>query len=99
MFRDTILGFVSSIQLSANKMVKPGDWISMPSRQADGIVQEITVNTVKVRNWDKTISTIPTWALINESFQNWKGMEESQGRRIARSVHIDIKSIKFCDDQ
>jgi len=98
-FRDTILGFVSSIQLSANKMVKPGDWISMPSREADGIVQEITVNTVKVRNWDKTISTIPTWALINESFQNWKGMEESRGRRIARSVHIDIKSIKFCDDQ
>lgn len=98
-FRDTILGFVSSIQLSANKMVKPGDWISMPSREADGIVQEITVNTVKVRNWDKTISTIPTWALINESFQNWKGMQESQGRRIARSIYIDIKSINFCDDE
>ena len=98
-FRDTILGFVSSIQLSANQMVKPGDWISMPSREADGIVQEITVNTVKVRNWDKTISTIPTWALINESFQNWKGMTEMQGRRISRSVFIDIKSIKFCDEQ
>ena len=98
-FRDTILGFVSSIQLSANQMVKPGDWISMPSREADGIVQEITVNTVKVRNWDKTISTIPTWALINESFQNWKGMTEMKGRRISRSVFIDIKSIKFCDEQ
>ncbi|MGM0497961.1 MAG: mechanosensitive ion channel family protein [Bacteroidota bacterium] len=98
-FRDTILGFVSSIQLSANQMVKPGDWISMPSREADGIVQEITVNTVKVRNWDKTISTIPTWALIHESFQNWKGMTEMQGRRISRSVFIDIKSIKFCDEQ
>ena len=98
-FRDTILGFVSSIQLSANKMVKPGDWISMPSREADGIVIEITVNTVKVRNWDKTISTIPTWALINESFQNWKGMQEMKGRRIARSVFIDIKSIKFANDE
>ncbi len=98
-FRDTILGFVSSIQLSANKMVKPGDWISMPSRGADGIVQEITVNTVKVRNWDKTISTIPTWALIHESFQNWKGMQETKGRRIARSIYIDIKSINFCDDE
>lgn len=98
-FRDTILGFVSSIQLSANKMVKPGDWISMPSRGADGIVKEITVNTVKVQNWDKTISTIPTYALINESFQNWKGMEQSKGRRIARALNIDIKSIKFCNDE
>lgn len=98
-FRDTILGFVSSIQLSANKMLKPGDWISMPGRGADGIVTDITVNTVKVRNWDKTISTIPTYALINESFQNWKGMEESKGRRIARSINIDIKSIQFCTDE
>ncbi|MFW6096265.1 MAG: mechanosensitive ion channel family protein [Bacteroidota bacterium] len=98
-FRDTILGFVSSIQLSANNMVKPGDWISMPSRNADGPVIEITVNTVKVRNWDKTISTIPTWALINESFQNWRGMEESKGRRIARSLYIDIKSIQFATDE
>ncbi len=96
-FKDTILGFVSSIQLSANQMVKPGDWISMPSRNADGTVMEITLNTVKVQNWDKTISTIPTYALISESFQNWKGMEESKGRRIARSVYIDMKSIKFCD--
>lgn len=98
-FRDTILGFVSSIQLSANQMVKPGDWISMPSRNADGVVIDITVNTVKVRNWDKTISTIPTYALISESFQNWKGMQESKGRRIARSVYIDIKSISFCTEE
>ena len=96
-FKDTILGFVSSIQLSANQMVKPGDWISMPSRNADGPVLEITLHTVKVQNWDKTISTIPTYALISESFQNWKGMEDSKGRRIARSVFIDIKSIRFCD--
>lgn len=96
-FKDTILGFVSSIQLSANQMVKPGDWISMPSRNADGTVLEITLNTVKVQNWDKTISTIPTYALISESFQNWKGMEESKGRRIARSIFIDLKSVKFCD--
>lgn len=96
-FKDTILGFVSGIQLSANQMVKPGDWISMPSRNADGTVLEITLNTVKVQNWDKTISTIPTYALISESFQNWKGMEESKGRRIKRSLHVDIKTVKFCD--
>ncbi len=98
-FKDTILGFVSSIQLSANKMVKPGDWISMPGRNADGIVKEINLNTVKVQNWDKTISTIPTYALISESFQNWKGMEDSRGRRIARSIHIDIKTIRFCNNE
>ncbi|MCK5168627.1 MAG: mechanosensitive ion channel [Bacteroidales bacterium] len=96
-FKDTILGFVSGIQLSANKMVKPGDWISMPSRNADGTVLEITLNTVKVQNWDKTISTVPTYALISESFQNWKGMEESKGRRIKRSLYVDIKTVKFCD--
>ena len=98
-FKDTILGFVSSIQLSANQMVKPGDWITMPSRNADGTVLEITLNTVKVQNFDRTIVTIPTYALISESFQNWKGMEESEGRRIARSVFIDLKSIRFCDDE
>lgn len=98
-FKDTILGFVSSIQLSANQMVKPGDWITMPSRNADGTVMEITLNTVKVQNFDKTIVTIPTYALISESFQNWKGMEESEGRRIARSLFIDLKSIKFCDHE
>ncbi len=98
-FKDTILGFVSGIQLSANKMVKPGDWITMPSKNADGTVVEITLNTVKVQNFDKTIVTVPTYSLISESFQNWKGMEESGGRRIARSIYIDLKSVKFCDNE
>lgn len=95
-FKDTILGFVASIQLSANNMVKPGDWIEMPKYQADGTVQEINLNTVKVQNWDKTISTIPTYALVSDAFNNWKGMEESGGRRIKRSISIDMKSVKFC---
>jgi miniconductance mechanosensitive channel len=98
-FKDTILGFVASIQLSANNMVRPGDWISMPSRGADGPVTEITLNTVKVRNWDKTVSTIPTYALVSESFVNWRGMEESGGRRIKRHINIDMKSVQFCDEQ
>ncbi len=98
-FKDTILGFVASIQLSANNMVKPGDWIEMPSHKADGSVLEMTLNTVKVQNWDKTISTIPTYALVSESFKNWKGMEESGGRRIKRSISIDMKSVKFCTDE
>ncbi|MCG6187162.1 mechanosensitive ion channel family protein [Maribellus maritimus] len=96
-FKDTILGFVASIQLSANDMVKIGDWIEMKSRGADGTVIDITLNTVKVQNWDKTISTIPTYSLVAESFNNWKGMEESGGRRIKRSVNIDMASIRFCD--
>jgi miniconductance mechanosensitive channel len=96
-FKDTILGFVASIQLSANDMVKIGDWIEMKSRGADGTVIDITLNTVKVQNWDKTISTIPTYSLVAESFNNWKGMEESGGRRIKRAVNIDMASIKFCD--
>jgi miniconductance mechanosensitive channel len=96
-FKDTILGFVASIQLSANNMVNIGDWIEMKSHHADGTVIDITLNTVKVQNWDKTISTIPTYALVSESFNNWKGMEESGGRRIKRAVSIDMSSIKFCD--
>ncbi len=96
-FKDTILGFVASIQLSANNMVNIGDWIAMESHNADGTVTDITLNTVKVQNWDKTISTIPTYALVSESFSNWKGMEESDGRRIKRSVSLDMSSIKFCD--
>lgn len=98
-FKDTILGFVASIQLSANDMVKPGDWIAMPSRGADGPVTEITLNTVKVKNWDKTVSTIPTYALVTESFVNWRGMEESGGRRIKRHISIDMKSVQFCDEE
>jgi len=98
-FRDTILGFVASIQLSANKMVKPGDWIEMPSHNADGTVLDISLNTVKVQNWDKTIATVPTYALVSESFRNWKGMEESGGRRIKRSINIDMNSVRFVDDE
>lgn len=95
-FQDTILGFVASIQLSANNMVKVGDWIEMPSRNADGPVIEITLNTVKVRNWDQTITMVPTYALVKESFYNWRGMSESGGRRIKRSINIDMKSVGFC---
>lgn len=98
-FKDTILGFVASIQVSMNNMVNPGDWISMPGRKADGVVLEINLNTVKVQNWDKTISTIPTYALVSESFQNWRGMEESGGRRIKRSINIDMTSVKFCSEE
>jgi len=98
-FRDTILGFVASIQLSANKMVSPGDWIEMPSHNADGTVLDISLNTVKVQNWDKTIATVPTYALVSESFRNWKGMEESGGRRIKRSINIDMNSVRFVDDE
>lgn len=96
-FKDTILGFVASIQLSANKMLKPGDWIEMPKHGANGTVIDISLNTVKVQNFDKTIITIPTYSLVSESFQNWAGMEESEGRRIKRSINIDMKSVRFCD--
>ncbi len=98
-FKDTILGFVASIQLSANKMVKIGDWIEMSSHRADGTVIDITLNTVKVQNWDKTIATIPTYSLVAESFNNWTGMEESDGRRIKRSVLIDMSTIEFCSQE
>lgn len=97
-FKDTILGLVASVQLSGNKMVKPGDWIEMPAFNADGTVLEITLNTVKVQNWDKTIAMIPTYAMVSNSFKNWKGMEESGGRRIKRSVNIDNSSVKFCSN-
>jgi miniconductance mechanosensitive channel len=98
-FRDAILGFVAVIQLSANKMVANGDWIEMPNYGADGDVIEVSLTTVKVQNWDKTITTIPTYALISESFKNWRGMQESGGRRIKRAVNIDMSSIKFCDEE
>ncbi len=97
-FKDAILGFVAGVQLSANKMVAPGNWIEMPKYGADGDVIEVSLTTVKIQNWDKTITTIPTYALINESFKNWRGMEQAGGRRIKRGINIDINSIKFCDD-
>ena len=98
-FKDAILGFVAGIQLSANQMVATGDWISMPKYGADGNIVEIALTTVKVQNWDKTITTIPTYALITESFKNWRGMDESGGRRIKRSISIDINTIQFCTEE
>ena len=95
-FKDSIMGVVSGIQLTANNMLRVGDWIAMPKYGADGTVIEVTLNTVKVRNWDNTITTIPPYALVSDSFQNWRGMEESGGRRIKRSVNIDMNSVKFC---
>ena len=98
-FKDPILGFVGGLQLIFNKMVSIGDWISMPKFGADGTVLEINLTTVKVQNWDKTIVTIPTYSLISDSFQNWKGMETSGGRRIKRHINIDMDSIKFCSQE
>ena len=96
-FRDPILGFVASIQLAANKMVKPGDWITVPKYGIDGTVEDISLTTVKIQNWDKTITTIPTYSLVSESVTNWIGMMESGGRRIQRVVSIDMTTIRFCD--
>lgn len=98
-FKDTILGLVASVQASANEIVKPGDWIVMPSRDVDGDVLEITLNTVKVQNFDRTISTFPTYALVSESIRNYKGMQESDGRRIKRSIFIDVRTIHFCSPE
>jgi miniconductance mechanosensitive channel len=95
-FKDSIMGFVSGIQLSFNDMLCVGDWITMPKYGADGNVIEVTLNTVKVRNWDNTITTIPPYALVSDSFQNWRGMSESNGRRVKRSVNIDMSCVKFC---
>jgi len=98
-FKDTILGFVASIQVSTNNMVNIGDWIEMPKYGADGDVIEIGINCVKVQNFDKTITTIPTYALVSDSFRNWRGMQESGGRRIKRSICIDMRSVVFCTDE
>ena len=98
-FKDTLLGLVASIQLSADKMLKVGDWITIPGREVDGTVTDITLNTVKVQNFDKTIITVPTYSLVNESFQNWRGMEESGARQIKRHIYIDMKSIRFIDTE
>jgi len=96
-FKDSILGLVAGIQLMSNDMVRRGDWIEMPSQNADGDVVDVSLITVKVQNWDKTITTIPTYALISQAFKNWRGMSDSGGRRIKRAVHVDITSIKFCN--
>lgn len=98
-FKDSILGLVAGIQLSANDMLRPGDWITMPKYDADGFVIDVTLTTVKVQNWDKTITTIPPYALVSDSFQNWRGMFNSGGRRVKRSIYIDSNSIRFCDGE
>ena len=98
-FQNTILGFVASIQLTENDMIRIGDWIEMPSHNADGDVVEISLHTVKVVNWDKTVTTIPTQAMINESFKNWRNMFELGGRRIKRCIYIDMSSVRFCDEE
>lgn len=97
-FKDAILGFVAGIQLTANRMIANGDWIEMPKYGADGEIIEVALTTVKVQNWDKTITTIPTYALINDSFKNWRGMSESGGRRIKRAINIDMNTIEFCSE-
>ena len=96
-FKDTILGFVAGVQLSSNDMLRVGDWIEMPQLNADGDVIDIALHTVKVRNWDKTITTVPSWRLISDSYKNWRGMQETGGRRIKRALYIDATSVRFLD--
>ena len=98
-FRDTILGFVAGIQIAANRMFNTGDWISMQKYEVDGEIKEIGLTNVKVQNWDKTISTLPTYSLTTEAVKNWRGMQESGGRRIKRAIHLDVHSIKLCDNE
>lgn len=97
-FRDTILSFVAGIQISTHDLFRIGDWVEFPAYNADGDVIDIALNTVKIQNWDKTISVIPTYKFLDSSFRNWRGMQDSGGRRIKRSILIDINSIHFCDD-
>ncbi len=98
-FKDSLLGLVAGVQLSSNDMVRVGDWIEMPKYGADGDIIDISLNTVKVQNWDKTIVTIPSYALISDSFKNWRGMQNAGGRRIKRSIFIDTSSITFCSEE
>lgn len=95
-FKDSILGFVAGVQLSANDMLRIGDWIQLPNGVANGTVEEITLNAVKIRNWDETISTVPPYTLVNNSFQNWRGMQESGGRRVNKNIYLDMTTLKFC---
>lgn len=98
-FKDTILGLVASVQISVNDTLRVGDWVSMETYNADGDVIKITLNTIVVQNWDKTISTIPAYAFVSDSFKNWRGMSEAGGRRIKRSLHISVSSVRFCDQK
>lgn len=97
-FKDSILGFVAGVQLSQNNMVRIGDWIQMPDGSANGTVEEITLNTVKVRNWDNTLSMIPPYSLVSTPFKNWRGMQESGGRRADKCITIDVNSLEICSD-
>ena len=98
-FKDTILSFISSIQITSNDLFKVGDWVEAPQFNADGDVIDIALHTIKIQNWDKTITVIPTHKLIDSSFKNWRGMSDSGGRRIKRAIQIDMNSVKFCDDR
>jgi miniconductance mechanosensitive channel len=98
-FKDSILGLVAGVQMATNDMVRPGDWIEMPAYGADGDVLEVSLTTVKVQNWDKTVSTIPTHAMVSNSFKNWRGMTEAEGRRIKRSISLDMNTIQFCSQE
>jgi miniconductance mechanosensitive channel len=98
-FKDTILSLIAGLQISFNDLIKIGDWLSVPQFNADGDVIDIALHTVKIQNWDKTISVIPIYKLVDGAFKNWRGMQESGGRRIKRSINIDISSIRFCDDE
>lgn len=98
-FKDPILGLVAGIQLTRNNMIQLGDWIEMPKYQADGDVIDLGLTTVKVKNWDNTVTTIPTYALISDSFKNWRYMSESGGRRIKRAFNIDLNSVRFCTEE
>jgi small-conductance mechanosensitive channel len=98
-FKDSIVGFVSGVQLSMNNMLRPGDWITVPSANINGVVQDITINTVKVQNFDNTISTIPPSSLMNGSFQNWRGMSESDGRRVNKQLYLNMLTIDFCTEK
>lgn len=97
-FKDSILGFVSGVQLSQNNMIQIGDWIQMPDGSANGTVEEITLNTVKVRNWDNTLSMIPPYSLVSAPFKNWRGMQESGGRRADKCIYIDVNSLEICSE-
>ncbi len=97
-FKDSILGLVAGIQISSNDMVRLGDWVEMPKHGADGDVIDISLTTVKIQNFDKTITTIPTYTMVSDSFKNWRGMSQSAGRRIKRNINIDMRSVKFCDE-
>jgi small-conductance mechanosensitive channel len=95
-FKDSILGFVAGVQLAQNNMIQIGDWIQLPDGSANGIVEEITLNTVKVRNWDNTLSMVPPYTLVSTPFKNWRGMQESGGRRADKMIYIDVNSLEEC---